>query len=317
MVVYVLGERGFHPIESPDIPALLASNTVFWIDMVGPTHDHVGLMRDVLGFHPLAVEDTINQRQRPKVEEYGDHIFTILNTISVTDGEVEFAEVDLFVNQRFLVTVHEKPDPLIDHVIRQCNTSGHSLPISVGYAVYALMNKMIDDYFPILDDIGDEIEAISESILEKPQQQDLSRLFKMKRMLTEIWRVSGQQRDMFSYLTRDDSKIVNDQVLRYYLRDVYDHLLRVSDTVNTFRDTLSNVVDLYLSSFSNHLNVTVRRLTVLTIGIGIMTVISGFYGMNFERTFPPFDAPWGVPFVLVLMLAGIAVLWLYVRRMES
>lgn len=317
MVVYVLGEKGFHPVAEPDIPALLASDTVFWIDMIGPTHDHVGLMRDILGFHPLAVEDTINQRQRPKVEDYGDHIFTILNTISVVDGDVEFAEVDLFVNQRFLVTVHEKAEPLIEYVVRQCNTTTHTLPITVGYAVYALLNKMIDDYFPILDDIGDEIDALSEAILEYPKQQDLTRLFRLKRMLTEIWRVTGQQRDMFSYLTRDDSTIVSDQILRYYVRDVYDHLLRVSDTVNTFRDTLSNVVDLYLSSFSNRLNVTVKRLTVLTIGIGIMTVISGFYGMNFERTFPPFDAPWGVPFVLLLMLMGMGALWLVVRRMDS
>lgn len=317
MVVYILGERGFQPVDTDDIPALLASDKVFWIDMIGPTQEHIRVMRDVLGFHPLAIEDTINQRQRPKVEDYGEVIFTILNTISVVDGEVEFAEVDLFVSRRYLVTVHEKAEPLIEHVIRQCGTTNNGVPVSVGYAVYALMNRMVDDYFPILDRIGDEIDDLNERILEKPRQEDLNRVFRIKRMLTEIWRVSGQQRDMFSYLSRDDSRIVSDQVLRYYIRDVYDHLLRVSDTVNTFRDTLSSVVDLYLSSFSNRLNVTVKRLTVLTLGIGIMTVISGFYGMNFEQTFPPFEAPWGVPFVLLLMLAGLGALALYVRRMEN
>ena len=171
----------------------------------------------------------------------------------------------------------------------------------------------MDSYFPVLDTVGDEIEEMNEAILERPQKETLARLFQLKRTLAEMWRVAGQQRDMFSLLTRDNSHLIKEESLRYYLRDVYDHLLRISDTVNTFRDMLSNVVDLYMSAISNRLNIVVQRLTVVTIGVGVLTVISGFYGMNFEQTWPPFAADWGVPFVLVLMvlaLVGIAlVLW--------
>jgi magnesium transporter len=121
---------------------------------------------------------------------------------------------------------------------------------------------------------------------------------------------------MFSLLTRDNSHLIKEESLRYYLRDVYDHLLRISDTVNTFRDMLSNVVDLYMSAVSNRLNIVVQRLTVITIGVGVLTVISGFYGMNFDHTWPPFAADWGVPFVLVLMVVALIVIALVVWWLE-
>lgn len=320
--VFVLGADGFAPADAANLRALLADPAaVLWIDMVGPTPYDVTVMRDLFHFHPLAIEDTLNERQRPKVEEYGDYLFTIVNAISRThdkEREVVFREIDIFIGRNYLVTVHDGPEPCVDYALRRCAEAARQphLTVSVSYAFYTLIDKVVDDYFPLLDEIGDEIDAISEAILERPQQSALTELYKLKRGLAEIWRVSGQQRDMFSILNRDGSLFDRSGVLGYYIRDVHDHVIRISDTVNTFRDTLSSVVDLYMSSFSNRLNVTLKRLTVLTLVIGILTLISGFYGMNFEQTWPPFESPWGVPFVLGLMLVGIGAVLVYVRRAE-
>jgi magnesium transporter len=311
MQIYILNAQGGLKIEeTADVAALIKeSETIFWVDMVGPTTEDIRVMRDVFKFHPLAIEDSTNQRQRPKVEEYGDILFTIVNTVVLEAMELDFRELDVFVGPHYIVTVHEKNEPVIERVVSRCkHRLEYGQQITIGFLAYAIVDTVVDSYFPVLDTIGDEIENMNESILDRPRKETLERLFRLKRMLAEMWRVAGQQRDMFNVLSRENSHLIQEESLRYYLRDVYDHLLRISDTVNTFRDMLSNVVDLYMSAVSNRLNVVVQRLTVLTVGVGILTVISGFYGMNFVQTWPPFTADWGVRFVLALMVLTVIVI---------
>lgn len=311
--------EGMETIDSPDWDVLLAQQDgALWVDMVGPSAEDMRIMRDVFHFHPLAIEDTANQRQRPKVEEYGDHLFIILNPVDEFSVDLTFRELDVFVTRTMIVTVHStEHEPIVERVMNRCtNKISIGQKVSVGFLVYALADIVVDLYFPVLDAIGDEIEDISESIIEKPRREDLNRVFRLKRALAEMWRVAGQQRDMFNVFQRQESPYVGEEIARYYMRDIYDHLLRISDTISTFRDTVSGVIDLYLSSVSNRLNVVVQRLTVITIGVGVLTVISGFYGMNFEHTFPPFSAEWGVPFVLVLMLLGLVGVGIVLWRME-
>ena len=306
-------------IEAPDLKALLAQPLgVLWVDMIGPGKEDIALLHEVFHFHPLAIEDTYNQRQRPKVEEYKDHLFLIFNPVDKYTDELVFRELDVFVTHTAIVTIHEvECEPIIEHVQKRCiayQEAGQR--ISVGYLIYALADAVVDTYFPALDEIGDQMETLSEAIIAKPHRDDLNRVFHLKRALAEMWRVAGQQRDMFNVFTRQESQYIGEDISRYYMRDIYDHLLRISDTVSTFRDTMSGVIDLYMSSVSNRLNAVVQRLTVITIGVGVLTVISGFYGMNFEQTWPPFTADWGVPFVLLLMLIGLTVVGLVLRRLE-
>lgn len=313
-------EAGMEPIEAPDLPALLAQpNGVLWVDLSGPTVEDVRLMRDVFHFHPLAIEDTTNQRQRPKVEEYRDHLFIILNPVDEYTGELSFRELDVFVTHSTIVTVHNgDSEAIVDQVMQRCHVRVEvGQKVSVGFLLYALADAVVDLYFPLLDTIGDEIEAMSQEIIDKPTRDILNRLFRLKRALAEMWRVAGQQRDMFTVFTRLESSYLTEEIARYYMRDIYDHLLRISDTVSTFRDTVSGVVDVYLSSVSNRLAIVVQRLTVVTIGIGMLTVISGFYGMNFTHTWPPFEEPWGVPFVLTLMLIALVVVIIVMWRLEK
>lgn len=319
-----------HPreVEASALPALLKKpQHTIWIDITSPQEDDVHLMEQVFKFHPLAIEDTRNQQQRPKIEEYDDYLFIILNPVSIVrppvdqpaprrmDGyDIAFRELDIFVGKNYVVTVHHDAEAVIDEARRRCGRS--HLKTSAGYLLYILMDTAVDSYFPVLDAIGEEIDELEDDILIHPSEFMLSRLFNLKRRLNEVWRVTGQQRDMFNIITRRDMMYIDYDLLQYHLRDVYDHLLRITDTANTFRDLLTSMVDLYMSAVSNRLGRVVHRLTVITVAIGIMTVVSGFYGMNFERTWPPFNAEWGVPLVLALVLGFIAALLLIFRRLK-
>jgi magnesium transporter len=308
MRVFWFAADKMEQILEPDWTELLArKDGVLWVDMAGPTIEDTKIMHDVFHFHPLAIEDTANQRQRPKIEEYRDHLFVILNPVDEFKDELTFRELDVFLTHTSIVTVHSAGhEPVVDQVMYRCNAKVEAAQkITVGFLIYALADSVVDLYFPLLDQIGEEIDTISEGVIENPRRENLNRAFRLKRALAEMWRVAAQQRDMFNVLQRQESPYLSEEISRYYMRDVYDHLLRISDTVSTFRDTMSSTVDLYLSAVSNRLSIVVKRLTFVTIGIGVLTVISGFYGMNFEHTFPPFSADWGVPFVLLLMLIGL------------
>ncbi|MFN8528046.1 MAG: magnesium/cobalt transporter CorA [Anaerolineae bacterium] len=309
MRVWKFDQNGCSVVDQPDWEALLADTAhVVWVDLKNADAETIPLLRDTFKFHPLAIEDTLNERQRPKVEEYENHLFGILNGVDFVENALHFREIDVFVGSNFIVTIHDTDEPLVDSAVKRVDKHGpYKLPMTSGYLLYLLVDVMVDSYFPVMDAIGDHIEELSEKILDRPKQAYLAGLFRLKRALGEMWRVVGQQRDMFLLLTRETAPFVSGDSLRYYLRDVYDHLLRIADTVNTFRENLSNVIDLYLSAVSNRLNVVVKRLTVYTILFGALAVISGFYGMNFTHTFPPFEAAWGVPFVIALM-AIVAVL---------
>jgi magnesium transporter len=170
------------------------------------------------------------------------------------------------------------------------------------------MDIVIDGYFPFLDTVGEQVETLEDLILEKPTTDTLNQLFHLKRALLDMWRIVWPQREVFNILMHHNYSFLDQNSLQYYVRDVADHLMWIADMVSTFRDTLTSMMDLYMSSVSNGLNIVVNRLTIITIIIGVFTVISGFYGMNFEKTWPPFDTPWGVPFVLAVMIGAAAVL---------
>ncbi len=304
MEIMVFNASGLKTIPSSGLEtALQTPEDVVWIDVQHPDKGMLSLLGDRFNFHPLAVEDTYNEHQRPKVEEYPDHLFIIINQLAKDGEEFEFRELDIFLGENYIVTVHEKCQPLIAELRKRLSHKMQFKHVSSEYLLYLVLDTVVDAYFPILSEIDEAIETISEQILDKPDQMLLQRIFQLRRTLNELWRVVGQQRDMFSTLARrEDDLLRHHDKLTYYLRDVHDHLIRISDSSILLRDHVSNLVDLYMTATSNRLNIVVNRLTVITIIIGIMTVISGFYGMNFERTFPPFSAEWGVPFTLGLML---------------
>ncbi len=299
------------PADPQRIPELLRSADFLWVDVRGPEEADVRLLLEVFRFHPLAVEDTRNQRQRPKLEDYGDHVFLILNPVRSGPEGPEFRELDVFVGANYVVTVHPEDEPAVDEADRRLG--GHAPP-APGRVVHALVDTVVDGYFPLLDAFGETLDGLEDAVLRAPTPEVLADLFRLKRALLEARRVVGPQRDVLHALLRGDLPHLSAEELRYPWRDVYDHLLRVTDMLDTYRDLLTGTLDVYLSSVSNRLNQVVNRLTAFTVAIGVLAVVTGFYGMNFERTWPPFGAPWGVPFALALMAGAVGVLLWAFRR---
>lgn len=292
------------------VPALESKQGVLWVDMTGPTSEDTRIMQEVFNFHPLSIEDTMNQEQRAKAEEYSDHLFVILNPVTNAGKEVKFREMDVFVGSNYVVTVHPGYEPVVGHVRNRLDMDRRSFTLSSTFLLYTIMDMVVDGYFPVIDHLEEELNDISATILLQPSQKHLNRIFEIRRTLSEMWRVLWPQRDIINVLSNHKLMYI-DEEMEYYLRDVADHLLRIGDMVHTLNETLAGLTNLYVSALSNQLNRVVNRLAVITIVIGILTVVSGFYGMNFERTWPPFSAEWGVPFVLLLMSTLVIVFLIF------
>lgn len=305
-------------LSVPELRLALDSHQgVVWVDMTGPTQEDTQIMLEVFNFHPLSIEDTMNQNQRGKAEEYSDHIFVILNPMTQNKTEITFRELDIFVGSNYVVTVHTGYEPVIGQVRKHIDLERLHIPLSSTYLLYIILDHIVDGYFPLIDHLEAEINDISTTILLNPGQELLNRVFEIKRTLSEMWRVLWPQRDILNKLMHHKLVYI-DQEIAYYLRDVSDHLLLINDMVHTLGETLAGLTNLYVSALSNQLNRVVNRLAVVTVVVGILTVISGFYGMNFEVTWPPFNASWGVLFVLILMGILVAVFlflnWWWNRR---
>lgn len=313
----LLTADGLRPIPVSELASRLADGSSrLWVDITGPEAEHLEVMARLFHVHPLAIEDTRNQRQRPKVEEYDDHLFLILNPASADlDEEETFRELDVFVAERLLVTVHPGEEPVIADAERRLEHWPGGAPPSLGHLLYVLLDTVVDGYFPLLDVVDADLSDLEEETLETPRPELLGRLLALKRKLVDIRRVVNPQREMVHVLLRQDQRLLDAETLRYQFRDVYDHLLRVTDATDTSRDLLTSLIDLYMSSVSNRLNQVVNRLTRVTVVIGALAVVTGFYGMNFERTWPAFDTPWGTGFAIAAM-AAVAGLFFWIFRRE-
>jgi len=319
MQITHLSPQGAVEKQAADLPTLLTAddNSVLWVNMAGPSADDVAVLRDVFHFHPLAIEDTRNHEQRPKIEEYPGYLFLIVNPVSMVADDLDFREVDIFVGRNFVVTVHTAAEPVIDEARKRLSHPNTLPQISVSYVMYVLLDIVVDCYFPVMDMVEEEINTLEDVILTRPRQDALARVFILKRMLLHLWRVVWPERDILGTLTQPHILGFADKnAAQYYLRDVSDHLFWIADMIGTYRDTLTSVIDLYMSSVSNRLNRVVNRLTVFTLAFGLSAVITGFYGMNFEQTWPAFADARGVPFVLLLLALAAGGTALILKRID-
>ena len=296
-----------------DLERLMRSETgIIWADITNPTAEDVTLLENVFKFHPLAVEDVRNQAQRPKAEEFTNYLFIILNPIEHTDDAVNFRELDVFIGHNYFVTVHHDHEPIIDEAKERIVPDRLPFALSSSYLLYVLFDTVVDHYMPILEALENEIDAVGDLILSQPDSDVISRLFRLKRSLNEMWWVIWPQHDVINTLMNHNLVFI-DSKSQYYLRDVGDHLARVTNTVQSMRDTVPSLINLQMSAVSNRLNRAVNALTIMTIVIGVSAVIGSFYGMNFIHTWPPFDAPWGVPAALLMMIGASFLVYLLLR----
>jgi magnesium transporter len=294
-------------VRPEQVTALLQQNEgAIWLDIDANQADELAFLEEAFHFHPLALEDVRHQEQRPKAEEFTDHLFIILNPIGNLKDDDLFRELDVFVGKNYLITAHHGTEPVIAIAQNRLHPERIALNISSTYLLYILMDTIVDSYIPVLEEIEMTIERLGNQALTKPDKSILTHIFRLKQCLNEIWWVIWPQQDIINVLT-NHALVFIDGNSNYYLRDVADHLTRIMNSVQASRDTINGLINIYMSSVSNQLNVNVGKLTLLTVIVGIFAVYGGIYGMNFEHTWPPFNVWWGAP-VAVGMMIGTAIL---------
>jgi len=287
--------------------------SVLWLDIQDPAAADIETLREEFHFHELALEDALRGGQRPKLDQYSGYYFIVLYTVDLADGDVGTHEIHCFWGKNYLVTLHAGAVAEIDAAIQRWASSQDRRKNGVAYQMYALLDAVIDAYFPVLDGMSDRIDAVEERIFDGDGML-LREVFSLRRQLIDTRRVLAPMRDVINELIRRDVPVFPPALVPY-LADVYDHTVRGIDTLDLHRDLLTSVIETQLSVTSNRLNQTMRTLTALTIAIMVPTLIAGIYGMNF-RNMPELDWPWGYAYSLILMLVSLVGLLALFKRMD-
>lgn len=257
--------------------ALADSAARVWVDVTAPSHVQVGEIADLLSLHPLIAEDIAEKNQRAKIEEIEGTFHIVMFAIAFA-GDISEVEVDLVLNHRSLLTVHEPGwDPFTLPQLR--GDPGNLLGRGPDFLLYAITDGLVDGYFPVLDAIEDEIDALQDDVIAKPNSWTLERLFALKRQLIGLRRAMSPAREIFNVLTNRDHPLVQPAHVIYF-RDVYDHLIRVTDELDNDRELVAGTLEVYLSTINNNLSVIMKRLTGVTVILAGIGAAAGIFGMS-------------------------------------
>lgn len=290
-------------------------DTTVWVDVVDATHDEIQRIGEKFGFHPLALEDVERGGQRPKIDQYDGYQYIVFYGLTTEADRCKSHEVDIFVGEHYMVTFHDSRLPVIAETAARWRANVAELNNhGPGFLLYSLLDSLVDGYFPVLDDVADRAEQLEETILLQGQPSLQAEILQLRRDLLMVRRVAGPERDIMNVLVRRDPPLFGREEIAYF-QDVYDHLLRVTDSIDIYRDILSSVLDANLSMISYSLNTVVKRLTASSIILMSITLIAGIYGMNFAHM-PELDWRFGYPFALALMAAVATVEVAIFRRID-
>jgi magnesium transporter len=297
-----------------DLPALIAAWRVNWVHVAGlGSKEVLERLGQIFDLHPLALEDVLNPYQRPKLEEYGDIAFLIMRMTNIADRKLMVQQLSLFMGKNFVVTFQEKPGDCFD-MVRERIRRGAGRPIRTGgpdYLAYALLDSVVDGYFPVLEHYGEAIDKLEDDVIFRPTQQTMEHIHLIKRKLGRMHHAVWPMRELISGFSSRIASV--EEQTRLYLRDCYDHIVQVLDLLETDRERTSGLIDVYLSSLSNRMNEIMKVLTIISTIFIPLSFIAGLYGMNFD-TSSPYNMPelkwrYGYLYALTLM-GGIAIIML-------
>jgi magnesium transporter len=310
--VTTLVERDGGLVEAVDRDALrerLDAGEFFWLDLVDPTPDDYATLREVFEFHPLAIEDSVKFGQRAKLEDYGDFAFLVV--FGWSPDEDGLVEVHCFYAERYLVTVRHDDSPALDSLCRRY-AQGAALESPIR-ALYRVLDALVDSFFPALADYDDRMDEIQLALLASGEEAELEELTAMRRRLITLRRVIGPQRDMVGRLAAGVTALPGlDRDAERFFRDVYDHLIRLGETIDGYRDVASTVMDVYLSSASNRTNRVIQRLTLIATIFLPLTFVTGYFGQNFGWLVENVDDFWAffaLGVVAELLVIGALLAW--------
>ncbi|HEY2894417.1 MAG TPA: magnesium/cobalt transporter CorA [Pirellulales bacterium] len=313
-------EHRFGTVRELDaLPGLVERYSVVWVSVAGlGDAEMVQRLGELFNLHRLALEDVLNNHQRPKVEQYGDHLFIVARMLE-GGMRLETDQLGMFLGQKFVVTFQNTPGDCLDPV-RERIRRGRGIIRTAGsdYLAYAILDAVVDYYFPTLEVFGEEIEALEESLITNVDRSVLSRIHDVKARLLIVRRAIWPLREALHVLIRDPVPVIQ-ETTRIYLRDCSDHTFQIVDLVETYRELASSLMDLYHSALSNRMNEIMQVLTVIATIFIPLTFIVGVYGMNFDPKSSPWNMPelewyWGYPAVWAVMLAIAGGMLLFFRH---
>ena len=295
---------------------LSGASGVTWIDVDGVHQmDILEKAGECLSIHPLVLEDIVNTEQRPKMEDFEGYIFLVARMPQYVagNGTLDVEQISIILGPNYVLSFQEKPGDIFDPVRdRIRNSRGRIRRMGADYLAYSLLDALVDSYFVVLERMAEEIERIEERLVTDPQPETLQSIHKLKQDVIYLRKSVWPLREMIGGLARGETSLIKEDLL-IYLRDTYGHAVQVMDTVETFRDVISGMLDIYLSSISNRMNEVMKVLTIIATIFIPLTLITGLYGMNF-RFMPELDWPLGYPMVWLVMVAIAGGMLLYFRR---
>ncbi len=308
--------KEFNPKNIEECFQFKDSPTVTWINITGLHRtDIIEQIGKHYNLHPLVLEDILNIRQRPKIEYFDDYIFIVLKMLSYNEvlKEIDAEQVSIILGSNFVFTFQERKGDLFDTIRNRLrNNIGIIRKSSSDYLLYSLIDVIVDNYFLILEKIGVRIEDIEDKILLNPSPEVIRTIHNLKNSLIELRKTVWPLREILSNLYKGESELIKDKTSVYF-RDVYDHTIQIIDTIETLRDIVSGLLDVYLSSISNRMNEIMKVLTIIATIFIPLTFIAGVYGMNF-KFMPELEWKMGYPMVLLVMFLSAIGMLIYFKR---
>jgi magnesium transporter len=302
-------------VELHDVHEVLKeANQFVWIGLQEPSEDVLKMVQQEFGLHELAVEDASNAHQRPKVELYGDSIFVVLRTVQMNkDHHVEFGETHFFVGPNFIVTIRHGASVTYANVRSRCESTPQLLSKGQGFVLYALMDFIVDQYFPVIHELEQDLQVVEDKVFkEKPSRTTTEHIYQLKRELLEVKRIISPLVDICNRLMRFDIKCISEET-RPYFRDVYDHAIRINEVVDNTRELLNTALEANFSLISISQNDVSKKFAAWAAILAVPTMVAGFYGMNF-RFMPELQWQFGYPAVVIFTISACILVYFFFRR---
>ena len=315
-VAYANGHR-MNTVQIDEISEVLKRPGQFvWIGLNEPDEALMAEAKEEFGLHELAVEDAHRAHQRPKIEAYADSLFIVLRTAEMTKGQarVSFGETHFFLGSNFIVTIRHGSTLSYADVRARCESTPHLLSKGPSFALYAVMDSIVDQYFPIVHELSEELERTEEKVFSgKPNRETITQIYQLKRELLEVKRAVSPLIDICNRLMRFDLALIPEET-RPYFRDIYDHAIRINEMVDNTRELLTSVLEVNFSLISVSQNDVAKKFAGWAAIIGVPTMVAGIYGMNF--TFIP-ELHWHYGYPVVLLVTASLCILLYYRFKRS
>ena len=320
-VYYLSGKPIRTNIPPAEFPRLLRNRRgLLWVDFTAEPPETALPILQSFNFHPLAIEDALQQTHAPKIDDWGNYLYIVLNYMHLVKAtepwDTEIDELDIFLGPNYVITHHDNPVSSIDETWDTSQRDPRYSQEGADHLLYKIIDAIVMNYMPIIEKIDEEIDWVEDQVFDRPSSQTLARLFTLKRVLLAMRRILLPQREVLNKMARDDYQVI-DRKDRIFFRDIYDHLVRLHDVNESLRDLVGGALDTYLSVINNRMNEVMKTLTIITTLFMPLTFVTGFFGMNFFAANPPYEN-WTIPTVfygtLGLMLLTPIIMFFWMRR---